>query len=248
MVDLRNNVIGMTNDDGIWCENIIAKGSPNDLELFFAVAWSIWWNRNQAIHEDSGSPPFQAWDMASKIMAEFKAACSYPILPQAPPLSIWKAPPLGFFKVNTDVAASNDERNSCIGVVIRGCKGEILATSSKVLPVSFTAEISEAIAVLEGVLLAAKMEVTHVIFESDALSIIQAINDGVFVGELGHIIQNIWEASFVFSWCSFCHLKREGNRVAHELARVARITDVSQVWERTFPSPVEHIVIEELCL
>ena len=37
----------------------IMKGSPHDLELFFAMAWSIWWNRNQAIHEDSGSTPSQ---------------------------------------------------------------------------------------------------------------------------------------------------------------------------------------------
>ena len=163
-------------------------------------------------------------------------------------MTICKAPPLGFYKVNTDVAASDDERISCIGVVIRGCKGEILAASCKVLPACFTTEISEAIAVLEGVLLAAKMEVSHVIIESDALSIIQAINDQVFGGELDHIVQNIWEVSSVFSWCSFHHLKREGNRVAHELAKVARITDKSQVWERTIPSPIEHIVIEELCL
>ena len=40
--------------------DFIAKGSPSDLELFFTVAWSIWWNHNQAIHEDFGSPPFQA--------------------------------------------------------------------------------------------------------------------------------------------------------------------------------------------
>ena len=40
--------------------DFIAKGSLNDLELFFAIAWSIWWNRNKAIHEDSGSPPIHA--------------------------------------------------------------------------------------------------------------------------------------------------------------------------------------------
>ena len=186
--------------------------------------------------------------MACKVLAEYKVACSFPIFAQAPPMTIWKAPPLGFYKVNTDAAASDNERISCIGVVIHGCKGEILAASCKVLPACFTAEISEAIAVLEGVLLAAKMEVSHAIIESDALSIIPAINDGIFGGELGHIVQNIWEVSSVFSWCSFHHLKREGNRVAHELAKVARITDKSQVWERTIPSPIEHIVIEELCL
>ena len=168
--------------------DFIVKGSPNDLELFFAVAWSIWWNRNQAIHEDSGSPPFQAWEMASKVMAEYKSACSYSVLPQALPLSNWKAPLLSFFKVNTDATTFDDERKSCIRVVLRGCKGEILAASSKVLPAPFIAEISEAVAVLEGVLLVAKMEVTHAIIESDALSIIQAINDGVFGGELSHIV------------------------------------------------------------
>ena len=228
--------------------DFIAKGSPSDLELFFAVAWSIWWNHNQAIHEDSGSPPLQVWDMACKVLAKYKAAYSLPFSAQAPPVSIWKAPPIGFFKVNTDAAASDDERNSCIGVVIRSCKGETLAAACKVLPTSFSAEISEAFAVLEGVLLAVKMEVSHVTIESDALSIIQAINEGVFGGKLGHIVQDIWEVSFVFSWCSFLHLKREGNRVAHELAKVARISDLSQVWERSVPSPVEHIVIEQLSL
>ena len=61
--------------------NFIAKGSPNDLELFIVVAWSIWWNRNQAIHEDSGTPPIHAWEMAGSVLAEFKAACSFPVLP-----------------------------------------------------------------------------------------------------------------------------------------------------------------------
>nr|POF08236.1 hypothetical protein CFP56_74404 [Quercus suber] len=61
--------------------NFIAKGSSNDLELFFVVAWSIWWNHNQAIHEDSSSPPIHAWEMAGGVLAEFKAACSCPVLP-----------------------------------------------------------------------------------------------------------------------------------------------------------------------
>ena len=132
--------------------------------------------------------------------------------------------------------------------VICSCKGEILAATCKVLPASFSTEISEAFVVLEGVLLAVKMEVSYVIIEYDALSIIQAINEGVFGGELGHIVQDIWEVSSVFSWCSFLHLKREGNRVAYELAKAARISDLSQVWERSVPSPVKHIVFEELSL
>ncbi|KAL0002042.1 hypothetical protein SO802_015823 [Lithocarpus litseifolius] len=256
----KNTILGLWNDDGIWCdskesntattisyfEKIDTTSFPTGINVVISAiprrsnpsyAWRSIHNSLEVIRKGT-----------SKVMAEYKVACPYLVLPQAPPLSNWKAPPLGFFKVNIDATASDDERKSCIGVVIRGSKGEILATSSKVFPVSFTAEISKVVAVLEGVLLAAKMEVTHAIIKSDALSIIQAINDGVFGGELNHNIQNIREAASFLGWCSFCHLKKEGNKVAHELARVARITDVSQVWERTFPSLVEHLIIEELFL
>ena len=100
----------------------------------------------------------------------------------------------------------------------------------------------------DGVLLTAKTEVSHAIFESNALSIIQAINGGIHGDELGHIIRNIREVIALFSWCSFKHLKREGNRVAHELAKVARSSGVSQVWKMSFPSLIEHLLIEDLCL
>ena len=181
-------------------------------------------------------------------MVEYKATCSCPCLSQSIPQSKWKAPPTGFIKINTDAAAFEDGRKSCIGVVIRDNMGEVLAASNKVLPASFLAEVSKALALQDGVLLAAELEVSHAIFESDALSIILAINDGIHGGELGHIIRNIRELTAVFSWCSFKHLKREGNRVGHELAKVAGFSGVSQVWKRSFPSFLEHFLVEHLCL
>ena len=126
--------------------------------------------------------------------------------------------------------------------------GEVLAASNKVLPASYSAEISEALAMQDGVLLVAEMEVSQAIFESDALSIILAINDGIHGGELGHKIRNIREVVALFSWCSFKHLKREGHRVAHELAKVAGNSGVSQVWKMSFPSFLEYLLIEDLCL
>ena len=170
------------------------------------------------------------------------------VLSQSLPQPKWKAPPLGFFKINIDAVAFEDGRNLCIGVVIRDNMGKVLAASRKVLPASFSTEISEALAMQDGVLLAAEMEASHAIFVSDALSIIQAINNGIHGGELGHIIRNIREVAALFSWCSFKHLKREGNRVAHELARVARNSGASQVWKRSFPSLVEHLLIKDLYL
>nr|XP_023889265.1 uncharacterized protein LOC112001321 [Quercus suber] len=224
----------------------LVKGSPRDLELFFVVAWSIWWNRNQAIHEDSGSPLSQFWDMANRMLSEYKDACSLPALSSAPALTAWQAPPSGFFKINTDGAAS-DGSPSCTGVAIRDCRGCLIAALSKLLPSSYSAEITEALALQDGVLLALELGISHVIVESDALSIIQAINEDVFGGELGHIVQNIKDISSSFSWCSFQHLIRSGNRAAHELARAARDSGVTQVWKGVCPSFVEHIIMREGC-
>nr|POE83024.1 hypothetical protein CFP56_42966 [Quercus suber] len=144
-----------------------------------------------------------------------------------------------------DGAASNDGRLSCIGVVIRDCRGSLIAASNKNLPVPFSLEITKAMALQEGVLLASEMGISHVLVESDALSIIQAILEGDLGGELGHIIQNIKDISSSFSWCSFQRLKRSGNRVAHEIARAAKISGVSQVWKGVCPSFVRHVILED---
>ena len=188
--------------------DIIEKGSPNDLELFFAVAWSIWWNRNQAIHEDSGTPPSQVWEMANRILGEYKDACSLPAFSPAPTPMTWQVPPSGFFKINVDGAASDDGRPSSIGVVIRDCRGFLIAASNKILPAPFSAEITEAMALQEGVLLASEMGLSHVIVESDALSIIQAIIASDLGGELGHIVQNI-RYLFLFFLVLFSAFEKE---------------------------------------
>nr|POF27295.1 hypothetical protein CFP56_25554 [Quercus suber] len=152
--------------------------------------------------------------------------------PHLPPIGEPLAPS-GFFKINVDGAASDDGTNSSIGVIIRDNQGNPIAASSKTLPSPYTAEITEAIALLHGVLLALEMKISHAIFESDAFSIVQALNQGEVGGEIGLILQDIRIFSASFSWCSFQHLKRDGNRVAHELAKAARL---SQIWKGVNPS------------
>ena len=109
---------------------------------------------------------------------------------------------MGFTKINIDGAAL-DGSPSCTFVATRDCRGCLIAASSKVLPSTFSAEVTEALALQDGVLLALELGISHVIVESDALSIIQAINEDVLGGELGHIVQNIKDISSSFSRCSF---------------------------------------------
>ncbi|KAL0015234.1 hypothetical protein SO802_002303 [Lithocarpus litseifolius] len=63
---------------------------------------------------------------------------------------------------------------SSTGVIIRDTQGYSIAASSRALSLPFLDDISEALALQDGVLLALELGLSKVIFESDALSIIQA--------------------------------------------------------------------------
>ena len=111
------------------------------LDFFFAIAWSIWHNRNKIIHDEHGLPPNQIWDLAKSIVGEFNVASSWDFSIRQPPLLGWAAPPLGFAKVNMDGACSIDGSGiSGVGVIIRDELGSVIAALCKALPSHFSAE------------------------------------------------------------------------------------------------------------
>ncbi|XP_050262110.1 polygalacturonase inhibitor 2-like [Quercus robur] len=60
-----------------------------------------------------------------------------------------------------------------------------------VLAAPLTAKVTEALTLLHGALFAVEMEVSHAIFESDALSLIQSINSGAVGGSLPSEVGNL---------------------------------------------------------
>ncbi|XP_075645195.1 uncharacterized protein LOC142616196 [Castanea sativa] len=144
----------------------------------------------------------------------------------------WSAPPPGGFKVNVDGASSLEMGvNSGVGVVIRDESGRVITALYKSLPLQFSANWTELYALEQGILLVQEMELSQVIFKSDALSVIQAINQGIIGSEAGHLVEGILQAKASFSCCFFNHLKIDCNRVAHELAQFAKINHCTQVWK-----------------
>ena len=94
-----------------------------------------------------------------------------------PPLSSpqrnWVAPPLDYFKVNVDGASSIDGSGiSGIGVIVKDEMGRVISALCKALPVHYPAKITKFFALEHEVLLAQEMNISKVIFESDASSVI----------------------------------------------------------------------------
>ena len=138
--------------------------------------------------------------------------------------------------MNVDGASSIDGSGaSGIRVIIRDVLGRIVVALCKALPVHYPAELTEFFALEHGVLLAQDLNISNVIFESDAASVISSVNQACSGGAMGHLVHFIVYAKSAFSCCSFHHVKRTYNMAAHELAQFAKCNNVSNVWMGVTP-------------
>ena len=87
----------------------------------------------------------------------------------------------------------------------------------------------------QGLLLARELQLSRVMLESDALSVINAINDSTFGAYYGHIIKDISHAQSTFHFYSFKHLNRSFNSAAHELAQFTRRNGYVNLWKGVTP-------------
>lgn len=155
----------------------------------------------------------------------------------------WVAPPPGYVKVNVDGASSIDGSGiSGVGVIIRDEMGGVVAALCKALPLHYPTDWTELFAMEQGVLLAQEMNLSNVIFEFDAISVIRAVSQALNGGLMGHLIQGIQLARSSFSCCSFQHVKRDCNRAAHKLTQFAKCNHVSNLWKGVIPPILVHLI------
>ena len=154
----------------------------------------------------------------------------------------WKKPQVGFFKINIDGATTDDGRWSSIGVIIRDFRGEAVTALCRVLPGSFSVDEIEVLVVEAGILLAKEMDLHQVIVESNSFSVVQRILSKDLSGGIGHIVHGILDFLEDFSSWQVWHLKRDFNRVAHELTHFAKCNDVNQVWRGVSPPVVRSLI------
>lgn len=136
------------------------SGTDRDLEVFFGVAWSIWYNKNQVAFEFKCQLPSQIWSFARRFLQDYRGA--WVTLNTSPTAknNRWTPLPPSVFKINVDGATSKDGRNSNVGAIIRDSCGVVIATCGKYLQGWLSVSEVEALAVESGILLARDMKIT----------------------------------------------------------------------------------------
>ena len=223
---------------------VMKYGTPSDLECFFLVAWAIWQNRNTIVHEFTCQFPKQIWNFAANFNFQLKSSLLDCPQNLSQSEGKWLAPSPGVFKINVDGATYEDSRNSSVGVVIRDAAGKVHVACCKYLQGQYSVEEVEALAMECGLLLAKEYMLPNIVLESDALNAVVSVSTAVTSGCLGHIYQGIRDLLSSFNSWKIKHVKKDGNRAAHELAQYARMKEESCYWKGVCPPLLDQIILE----
>lgn len=106
-------------------------------------------------------------------------------------------------------------------------------------------EIAEAKALLLALKLACHYGLQRVVVESDCLSLVSRLNKAaLYFTELDNLLEDILLACSRLVSVQWLHVKREGNIVAHNLAKLLPF-GVEQVWFGCSPQEISPYVLSD---
>jgi hypothetical protein len=154
----------------------------------------------------------------------------------------WRKPSTGVIKANCD--ANLTVEGWCgLGAVFRDDSGEILASATWLLPGLNDPATVEACALYNTVLLAIDCCFNRVVFEVDSSQVANGMNAAFPIPRsyFGNFIQGVQVNRACFQQCSFTHIGRQANSVAHALAHLAHSVPNCIWMEDTHPSIVSLV-------
>ncbi|KAL2940164.1 hypothetical protein RDABS01_001546 [Bienertia sinuspersici] len=188
-------------------------------------------------------------------VAEFKRAVA-PMLdsPKPPPLHgdhnvKWKPPPpSGLWKLNSDAGQTGDG-SAGLAFVVRDAEGDLVEMGVKECRGWGGAEIEEARALYYGLLKAWECGYRRIMAENDCLSLISKLKKGAKLNSaVGLIVSDILSLASYFDFCSFSYVRREGNSLAHNVAKRSVNLSHEVVWLENFPDFATHLASQDMIM
>ena len=140
-----------------------------------------------------------------------------------PGRSKWR-PSMGeMYKKNFDGAVFVESRDAGIGVVIQNSNGEVVVALSEKIIYLNSVEVLEALAARRAAQFAVEVGICQSVFEGDSevvCNTLKAANGGH--PSIGQFVKDFLSIVSSLKTFSFSHTRRQGNSVAHALAKRAR--------------------------
>uniref|UniRef100_A0A2N9HR00 RRM domain-containing protein n=1 Tax=Fagus sylvatica TaxID=28930 RepID=A0A2N9HR00_FAGSY len=223
---------------------VLDLGTQQNTEVFSIICWSLWQRRNkQRLHQVVEGID-QLTTKARAYLDEYVGSIE-PLPPDESTStrdSKWQPSSRHNFKVNYDGAVFKETNEAGLGVIVRNKAGRVMASLVQKVRYPQSVESIEAWAAKRAVKFVSEIGLTEAEFEGDSKTIVTALNDphhcstpyGLLIADAKSL------ANALDSYC-FSHVKRQGNGVAHALARMAIHIDTLEVWMEDVPPPLQQL-------
>ena len=150
-------------------------------------------------------------------------------------------------KINYDGAIFSEEGCAGLGVVCRNSEGVVIASLSEQIPLPATITQVEALAARRAAVFAVDLGITTAVLEGDSDIVYKDLSSTEpSLAPHGHIIQDVKLLASSFSCIFFSHTRRQGNGVAHALARRVINSPNQNVWMDNIPPDTLHVVLADI--
>lgn len=159
----------------------------------------------------------------------------------------WKAPPIGWAKVNVNGAYVAATGKAGAGIIIRNHMGEVLLSSWRTIKNCGSAEeADQAVSCRDGIRLLVEWVKMPMILETDCANIGRAmVNTGDDRSPLWQVIREARAALSLIPEYRLQVARREANKAAHGLAQYARRTNQTVVWREHAPECVSVFIADD---
>nr|XP_027089582.1 uncharacterized protein LOC113710661 [Coffea arabica] len=158
----------------------------------------------------------------------------------------WRPPDAGVMKINTDAAIPTNSAGAGLGMIARDCEGNIVQARGIRKYSSAGAEMEEADALRQGLLMAREAGWRRIEMQTDCKAAIETIcKTGLGETPIGTIIEDIRHLSDLFQDCTFSFVYRDGNRSAHKMAQFATKLVSKVIWKQSFPLWLKESIQED---
>ncbi|KAL2903614.1 hypothetical protein RDABS01_002324 [Bienertia sinuspersici] len=206
-----------------WCYSLISNFRLDEWwNIFWSILWGIWLQRNAWVFERKKRDAMDVIKKAIGVVGEYIQANeeAKPSYNDNRSPSKWHTPGVGYYKVNAD-AAMLEKKRVGMGAVMRDREGDVMASTCKQVLGEYDVEVAEALAARHALQVALEIGLTKIILEVDNLKLCQYLKDKKEPTGFGKIVQDIKVLASQCTDISFSHVKREGNKVAHHLAKLS---------------------------
>lgn len=213
--------------------------------LFWCLCWQIWLARNAWVFDHKRVCFREIVEKALRggyeyVTANIPKGGSSNVCESS---SSWCAPPNLVYKLNTDAAMFKNNRIG-LGGVVRNHKGDVMMATCVMEDGGEDVDVAEALSARHGIQVAVDAGFRQLILEVDCLKLFNYLREGRRESSpFGFIVQDIFCAADFCSNISFAHVRRSGNKVAHNLAKLSLSHDACKVWLEEVPLEIVSSVI-----